>query len=62
MHAQMIARDKELILSKERMLQDSHKKVQQLLKQTEELKRQICNRRFDELISEAELMAEHEGN
>ena len=58
LQAQLIARDKDFILSKERMLEESHKKVQQLLKDLQEAKRQISNRRFDELISDAKLMAE----
>ena len=58
LQAQLVARDKDLILSKERMLEESHKEVQQLLKELEEAKRQITNRQFDELISDAELMAE----
>ena len=56
-NAQLIARDKELILSKERMLEESHERVQQLTKELAEAKQTECNRQFDALISEAGLMA-----
>ena len=60
-NAQLSARDKELILSKKRMLEESHEKVSQLMRELAEAKQTECNRQFDALISEAELMAERKG-